>query len=166
MPMSFPDFESLKRRAAQREFRQPHEDETEEQFREAFANFMFNVDRIESSEIRTGRGWNNQHPFELLNNSVEGGLGSLIETLNSKHYEEGEGADGFLFNYKFNIDEKLMLEGLTLQEHLDHQHRHPFDKENFGKLLKRTTELKAYIDKLYLGLETVDVLLNNGLNEG
>lgn len=66
MPMSFPDMDSLKFRAKQREFRQPNEDETEAEYREAFANFMVNVDRVESAEIRTGRGWDQMDPRSML----------------------------------------------------------------------------------------------------
>ena len=57
MPMSFPTFESLKVRATQRKFREPLEGETEEELREAFANFMVKVDIIESMEIRSSKGW-------------------------------------------------------------------------------------------------------------
>lgn len=69
MPLCFPDMESLKNRAIQRKFRQPTEGETEAQYREAFADFMTNVDRVESSEIRSGKGWDEQDPFELFLNS-------------------------------------------------------------------------------------------------
>lgn len=57
MPMDFPDMTSLQRRASQRNFRQPEVGETEAQYREAFANFMVGVDRVESGEIRSGAGW-------------------------------------------------------------------------------------------------------------
>ena len=57
MPMSFPDMESLKRRAKQRSFRQPHEGETEADYREAFACHMHDVDKVEAMEIRSGKGW-------------------------------------------------------------------------------------------------------------
>lgn len=77
MPMSFPDFESLKRRAEQRKFRQPNEGESEADYRKAFADFMMDVDRVESSEIRTGRGWDNQMPEELLANHFGGGIEGL-----------------------------------------------------------------------------------------
>lgn len=66
MPMSFPTFESLRARAKQRQFRQPLEDETEDQFRQAFFNFMRHVDIVESSEIRSGAGWDQQKPEELV----------------------------------------------------------------------------------------------------
>ena len=57
MPMDFPDMESLKNRAAQRKFREPLEGETEAVYREAFADFMKDVDLIESMEIRSSVGW-------------------------------------------------------------------------------------------------------------
>ncbi|CFR14731.1 hypothetical protein [Yersinia frederiksenii] len=53
MPMSFPDLDSLKRRALQRGFRQPVDTESEENYREMFADFMIKVDRVESAEIRS-----------------------------------------------------------------------------------------------------------------
>lgn len=59
MPMSFPDMDSLKRRATARKFRQPNEGETEADFRKAFAMFMRNVDLVESMEISSGSGWDN-----------------------------------------------------------------------------------------------------------
>lgn len=52
--MHFPDFESLKRGANFRQFRQPLEGETEAEFREAFADHMVAIDRLESAEIRMG----------------------------------------------------------------------------------------------------------------
>lgn len=66
MPMSFPDMESLQSRAKQRGFRQPLADETEEQYRTAFADFMVNVDRVESAEIRNKLGWDQQDPRAML----------------------------------------------------------------------------------------------------
>lgn len=57
MPMSFPDFDSLKRHAAAWKFRAPNEGETEEQFREALATFIQPYDYIESHEIRNKVGW-------------------------------------------------------------------------------------------------------------
>ena len=52
MPMSFPDMQSLAYRAKMRNFRQPLENESEEDYREAFATFMDSVDRMEATEIR------------------------------------------------------------------------------------------------------------------
>lgn len=59
MPMSFQNMESLKARATQRKFRQPIENESEADYRTAFANFMVSVDMIESMEIRSSKGWVN-----------------------------------------------------------------------------------------------------------
>jgi hypothetical protein len=70
--MSFPDMKSLMGRAQLRGFRQPHENESEEVYREAFADFMFNVDRVESVEIRTGKGWDALDPFTLLAGAMGG----------------------------------------------------------------------------------------------
>jgi hypothetical protein len=58
MPMSFPNMESLKKRAAQRGFRQPNEGEAVWEYRAAFALFMKDVDRCEAAEILTGKAWN------------------------------------------------------------------------------------------------------------
>lgn len=57
MPMDFPDMNSLKRCAKLWKFRVPNRDETEEQFREALANFVKPKDYIESLEIRNKVGW-------------------------------------------------------------------------------------------------------------
>ena len=66
MPRSFPDLASLKNNAKSRGFRQPYETETENDYRSAFADFMVNVDLIESGEIRSGLGWDQQHPMLML----------------------------------------------------------------------------------------------------
>lgn len=58
MPMDFPDFTSIKNRAKQRRFREPEENETEEDYRQSFAKFMDSVDMIEANEIRNKVGWN------------------------------------------------------------------------------------------------------------
>ena len=44
--------ESLTSRAKQRHFRQPLESETESEYRNAFADFMQNIDMVEAAEIR------------------------------------------------------------------------------------------------------------------
>jgi hypothetical protein len=80
MPMSFPDIESLKRRAEQRGFRQPNEDELESQFRKEFADFMESVDFVESMEIRTSKGWdefNEKQNISLLERKI--GTGDLFQ---------------------------------------------------------------------------------------
>lgn len=64
--MYFPDFHSLKRGAAFRNFREPNEGETEAEFREAFADFMFFVDPVESMEIRAGAEPHKLSPLEKL----------------------------------------------------------------------------------------------------
>ena len=57
MPMNFPDLESLQRAAEVWKFRQPKEDETEEQFRATLADYVQPRDYIESFEIRNKVGW-------------------------------------------------------------------------------------------------------------
>lgn len=54
MPMTFPDLESLTYRAKMRGFRQSNENESESEYRTAFADFMQNVDMVEAGEIRLG----------------------------------------------------------------------------------------------------------------
>jgi hypothetical protein len=79
--MDFPDMNSLMQRATQRDFRQPHEGETEVQFRAVFADFMKPIDLVESMEIRTSRGWDNMNAVqttEMLSQQV-GGLGELFK---------------------------------------------------------------------------------------
>lgn len=71
MPMSFPNMQSLKDRAQQRNFRQPEEDETEENYRAEFARFMRNVDIIEAMEIADGRGWDEQDPLKMFMNITQ-----------------------------------------------------------------------------------------------
>lgn len=71
MPMSFPNMQSLKDRAQQRNFRQPEEDETEENYRAEFARFMRNVDIIEAMEIADGRGWDEQDPLKTMMELLE-----------------------------------------------------------------------------------------------
>ena len=82
MPMSFPDMESLKRRSEQRGFRQPDENESESQFRKEFADFMENIDLVESMEIRTSRGWdefNERQQINLLERKM--GAGNLFKMI-------------------------------------------------------------------------------------
>ena len=83
MPMSFPTMESLKSRAAQRNFRLPDENESEDHYRTAFADFMMDHDRVESSEIRTGRGWDSQDPLELFSNVM--GSDKLCDLMTMLH---------------------------------------------------------------------------------
>jgi len=66
MPLDFPDMASLKRRAKIRGFRQPTENETEDEYRSAFSHFMLGIDRVESAEISSGKGWDKMDPAELL----------------------------------------------------------------------------------------------------
>lgn len=57
MPISFPDMQSLVRAAKCWEFRERHEGESEADYREALADHVLLRDRVESMEIRTGKGW-------------------------------------------------------------------------------------------------------------
>lgn len=55
MPMYFPTHEDVVNRAKQRNFRMPLEDESEDDYRMAFADFMQKIDMVEAGEIRLGR---------------------------------------------------------------------------------------------------------------
>ena len=57
MPMDFPDINSLKSAAKVHGFRQPNENETENEYRQALADFVKPIDQIASMEIRAGKGW-------------------------------------------------------------------------------------------------------------
>ena len=122
MPMSFPTMESLKSRAAQRNFRQPDEDESEDHYRTAFSDFMMDHDKVESSEIRTGRGWDNQDPFELLSNFL-GGADKLCEVINSLHSNKVP-SEGVVVD-----DLNIRTSKLLLQRHLSY---HPLEYQITG----------------------------------
>jgi len=66
MPRSFPDMESLERAAQCHNFRQKLKSESEEDYRNALADHVRHIDPVESTEIRSGKGWNAQSPMELL----------------------------------------------------------------------------------------------------
>lgn len=55
MPMYFPTHEAVVDRAKQRHFRMPLENESEDEYRMAFADFMQKIDMVEAGEIRLGR---------------------------------------------------------------------------------------------------------------
>jgi len=57
MPMDFPDLESLKRAAGIWKFREIKDEETEDHYRNALADFVADKDFIESQEIRNKVGW-------------------------------------------------------------------------------------------------------------
>ena len=57
MPMSFPDYDSIKRNGEMWEFRKPEAGESEESYRSALADFVKPKDFIESHEIRNKVGW-------------------------------------------------------------------------------------------------------------
>lgn len=58
MPMDFPDMASLKRAAEVWKFRQPNENEQEDDYRRELADFVAPHDLVESEEIRNKVGWN------------------------------------------------------------------------------------------------------------
>jgi len=58
MPMNFPDLKSLMRAAEMWKFREIDTGkETEEEYREALADFVQSRDSVEAHEIRTKIGW-------------------------------------------------------------------------------------------------------------
>ena len=79
MPVDLPDFESLKNYARNRKFRQPHEGETEAEFREAFAEWT--DDPLERVEIRSRRGWDTFNSVQKTDALIEqvGGTGELLK---------------------------------------------------------------------------------------
>lgn len=69
MPMDFPDMTSLLRCAEAWRFREPNPGETEQQYRNALADFVQPQDLVESMEIRTSKGWDrfsDNENWELL----------------------------------------------------------------------------------------------------
>lgn len=59
MPRSFPNMESLTSNAQLRNFRQPHDGESEVDYRAALAQHVQDLgDIVEAMEIRSGQGWN------------------------------------------------------------------------------------------------------------
>lgn len=64
MPMSFPDMESLKRRAEIRMFRNPIDGETEAEFRDALADHVKKTDVVEAHEIRSSKPWDDWDDFD------------------------------------------------------------------------------------------------------
>jgi len=57
MPLDFPDMQSLVNRAKLHGFREPIENEREDEYRNALADFVEPIDFIESIEIRNKIGW-------------------------------------------------------------------------------------------------------------
>lgn len=57
MPRDFPDLKSLERAAEMWKFREIKEGESEEDFRNALADFVADKDLVESEEIRNKVGW-------------------------------------------------------------------------------------------------------------
>ena len=57
MPMSFPDMASLRNIAQVHNFRQPTENESEVEYRQALAAHVRPIDFVESEEIRNKVGW-------------------------------------------------------------------------------------------------------------
>lgn len=64
MPMSFPNYDSLRLAADVHKFRCPTREESEAHYREALADHVKPIDLIESGEIRTGKGWDEWNDTE------------------------------------------------------------------------------------------------------
>jgi hypothetical protein len=58
MPMNFPDMKSLKLAAEVHKFREPMDNETEDDYRQALHDHVKPKDRVESFEILFKVGWN------------------------------------------------------------------------------------------------------------
>lgn len=72
MPMDFPNLDSLKKAAEVHKFREIRTDETENEYRNALANWVASIDFIESEEIRNSVGcnkWNKKQKKEILRRS-------------------------------------------------------------------------------------------------
>lgn len=72
MPMSFPDFESLKRRAEIRGFREAKKGETEKHYRKALACHVQKIDPVEAMEIKAKVGWDQIPPEAALSFMLAG----------------------------------------------------------------------------------------------
>jgi hypothetical protein len=69
MDMDFLDLRSLLDAAEVHKFRQPKPGENTEQYREALADHVKNIDFIQSEEIRSGHGWekfSSMEKFKLM----------------------------------------------------------------------------------------------------
>ena len=74
MPMDFPDMASLKLCAECHNFRQPNENESEDDYRELLANHVQSRDFVESMEIRNKVGWDKFSPKQNLEMLVRRGI--------------------------------------------------------------------------------------------
>lgn len=74
MPMYFPDMPALLEEANVHSFRQPHQDEREEDYRFALARHVFRRDPVEGIEVLAGRGWDaiDAEEFLLLRRRLQG----------------------------------------------------------------------------------------------
>ncbi len=80
MPMDFPDMDSLKSCAEVHKFRQPQENESENEYRTALADHVRSVDQIESMEIRNGKGWDKWSRIESVDAIMDkAGAGPVMD---------------------------------------------------------------------------------------
>lgn len=89
MPRSFPTMQSLISNAKSRGYREPIENETEDSYRENFANWMRKVDPVESTEIRSGKGWDQQHPMGMLIDLLGNKNAPDSDKMETIHTEDG-----------------------------------------------------------------------------
>jgi hypothetical protein len=74
MPMDFPDYSSIKRTGEIWKFRKPHKDESEEDYRNALADYVEPKDFIESQEIRNKVGWDQWSEDQKRDMLIRSGL--------------------------------------------------------------------------------------------
>lgn len=66
MPMNFPDLKSLIRAAEMWKFREIEPEETEDNYRNALADFVEPKDVIEAQEIRNKVGWDKWNKLQRI----------------------------------------------------------------------------------------------------
>lgn len=97
MPRSFPTMESLTNNAQMRNFRQPHENEAEEDYREALAQHVHHECGyiVEAMEIRAKVGWNGFSPEQNKDmlRSISPEMARFVDTIELQKRAEGLGVD-------------------------------------------------------------------------
>lgn len=81
MPRSFPDLDSLKWNAQMRNFRQPNEGESENDYRAALAQHVQDLgDMVEAMEIRSGKGWDqwDSHTTQAMLEEASPGIADIL----------------------------------------------------------------------------------------
>ena len=74
MPMDFPDLKSIINAGSIHGFRSINKMETEDEYRESLANFVSDIDLIESLEIRNKVGWDKFSKSQNVDMLIRSGL--------------------------------------------------------------------------------------------